>query len=144
MSHTLVAENNRKKKRFEKMFLEGRPPVNLGVTSSGDVFGGTAITFGDVLGDQQFNVFASSIAQYRSLRVSYTNLSRRFQFSLQGSRRRSSSTVRSKASSTIRRSRRSSAAIRRSRRGRPRAAARSPSIRSTATAGSSCRRGSTT
>jgi outer membrane protein assembly factor BamA len=84
MTHTLVAENNRKKTRFEKMFLEGRPPVNLGVTSNGDVFGGTAITFGDVLGDQQFNVFASSIAQYRSLAVSYTNLSRRFQFALQG------------------------------------------------------------
>ena len=84
MSHSLVAENNRKKKRFEKMFLEGRPPVNLGVTSSGDVFGGTAITFGDVLGDQQFNVIASSISQYRSLGVSYSNLSRRFQFSLSG------------------------------------------------------------
>jgi hypothetical protein len=84
MSHSVVAENNRKKKRFEKMFLEGRPPVNLGVTSNGDVFGGTAITFGDVLGDQQFNVIASSIAQYRSFGVSYTNLSRRFQFSLQG------------------------------------------------------------
>ncbi len=84
MSHSLVAENNRKKKRFEKMFLEGRPPVNLGVTSNGDVFGGTAITFGDVLGDQQFNVIASSISQYRSLGVSYSNLSRRFQFSLAG------------------------------------------------------------
>jgi hypothetical protein len=84
MAHTLVADNNRKKTRFEKMFLEGRPPVNLGVTSSGDVYGGTAITFGDVLGDQQFNVFASSIAQHRSLAVSYTNLSRRFQFALQG------------------------------------------------------------
>ena len=84
LSHTLVAENNRKKKRFEKMFLEGRPPVNLGVTSNGDVFGGTAITFGDVLGDQQFNVIASSISQYRSLGVSYSNLSRRFQFALPG------------------------------------------------------------
>jgi hypothetical protein len=84
LSHTLVSENNRRKSTFEKMFLEGRPPVNLGVTSNGDVFGGTAITFGDVLGDQQFNLFASSIAQYRSLALSYTNLSRRFQFALQG------------------------------------------------------------
>src|SRR5688572_23092717 len=84
LSHTLVSENNRRKTTFEKMFLEGRPPVNLGVTSNGDVFGGTAITFGDVLGDQQFNLFASSIAQYRSLALSYTNLSRRFQFALQG------------------------------------------------------------
>ena len=84
LAHTLVSENNRRKSTFEKMFLEGRPPVNLGVTSNGDVFGGTAITFGDVLGDQQFNLFASSIAQYRSLALSYTNLSRRFQFALQG------------------------------------------------------------
>jgi hypothetical protein len=58
--------------------------VNLGVTSNGDVFGGTAITFGDVLGDQQFNVYAASIAQYRSLSLSYLNLARRFQFALQG------------------------------------------------------------
>src|SRR5204863_8475330 len=60
------------------------PPVNVGVTSNGDVFGGTAISFGDVLGDQQFNLFASSIAQYRSLALSYVNLSRRLQFALQG------------------------------------------------------------
>jgi hypothetical protein len=84
LAHTLVTSNNRKKSTFEKMFLEGRPPVNLGVTSNGDVFGGTAITFGDVLGDQQFNVYAASIAQYRSLSLSYLNLARRFQFALQG------------------------------------------------------------
>jgi hypothetical protein len=84
LSHTLVAANARKKGRFEKMFLEGRPPVNVGVTSAGDVFGGTEISFGDVLGDQQFNVFAASISQYRTLSFSYLNLSRRFQFALQG------------------------------------------------------------
>ena len=84
LTHTVVTANTRKKGRFEKMFLEGRPPVNLGVTSAGDVFGGTQITFGDVLGDQQFNVFAASISQYRTLLFSYANLSRRFQFALQG------------------------------------------------------------
>ena len=94
MSHTLVAENNRKKTRFEKMFLEGRPPVNLGVTSNGDVFGGTAITFGDVLGDQQFNVFASSIAQYRSLgRLVHQPVAPLPVRARRGSRRRSSSTA---------------------------------------------------
>ena len=66
------------------MFLEGRPPVNVGVTSNGDVFGGRRSRFGDVLGDQQFNLFAASIAQYRTLSLSYVNLSRRFQFALQG------------------------------------------------------------
>ncbi len=84
LSHTLVTSNNRKKGAWEKMFLEGRPPVALGVSSSGDVFGGTQISFGDVLGDRQVNFFASSIAQYRTFSLSMTNVSRRFQFALQG------------------------------------------------------------
>jgi hypothetical protein len=84
LQHTLVADNIRKKKTFEKMFLEGRPPVNVGVTSNGDIFGGTAVTFGDVLGDKQFSFYASSIAQYRTFSLGYVNLSRRFQFALQG------------------------------------------------------------
>ena len=84
LSHTMIPANNRTKGTFEKLFLEGRPPVNVGVTSGGDIFGGTAITFTDVLGDRQFNVYASSISQYRSMAASYTDLSRRFQYSLQG------------------------------------------------------------
>jgi len=84
LQHTLVASKIRKKGTFEKMFLEGRPPVNVGISSNGDVFGGSQVTFGDVLGDQQFNLFAASIAQYRTLSLSYVNLSRRFQFALQG------------------------------------------------------------
>jgi outer membrane protein assembly factor BamA len=58
--------------------------VNVGVTSSGDVFGGTAVTFSDVLGDQQFNLYAASISQYRTLSLSYLNLERRFNWALQG------------------------------------------------------------
>ena len=84
LQHTLVAENNRKKKTFEKMYLEGRPPVNVGVTNNGDIFGGTQVSFGDVLGDKQVNFFAASISQYRTLSLSYVDLSRRFQFALQG------------------------------------------------------------
>ena len=83
-AHTLVASNQRRKKMFEKMFLEGRPPVNVGVTSNGDVFGGTQVTFGDVLGDQQINFFAASIQQYRTFSGGWTNLSKRFQWALQG------------------------------------------------------------
>ena len=84
MTHTLVAENKKTKGRFEKMFLDGRPPVALGVTSGGDFFGGTQISFTDVLGDQQFNMFAASVSQYRTLSLSYHNLERRFQYALQG------------------------------------------------------------
>jgi hypothetical protein len=84
LSHTLVAENKKKKGKFEKLFLEGRPPVNVGVTSGGDFFGGTQIAFTDVLGDQQFNLYAASVSQYRTLSLSWLNLERRFQWALQG------------------------------------------------------------
>ncbi len=84
LSHTMVPQNVRRKGTFEKLFLEGRPPVALGVTSGGDVFGGTQVTFTDVLGDKQFNFFAASVSQYRTFNGSYINLSRRFQYAIQG------------------------------------------------------------
>src|SRR5439155_14241355 len=84
LQHTLVKENIRKKGTFEKMFLEGRPPINVGVTSNGDIFGGSQVSFGDMTGDQQINLFAASISQYRTLSLSYVNLSSRFQWALQG------------------------------------------------------------
>jgi hypothetical protein len=84
LSHTLVKGNQKAKGKFDKLFLDGRPPVNVGVTSGGDFFGGTQVTFSDVLGDQQFNFYAESVSQYRSLSLSYLNLSRRFQYAMQG------------------------------------------------------------
>ena len=84
LTHTLVTANNRRKGRFEKMFLDGAPPINFGFTNSGDVLGGTAVSFSDVLGDQSFSLFAYSIAQYRTFSGSYFNQSGRFQYALQG------------------------------------------------------------
>jgi Tol biopolymer transport system component len=84
LQHTLIPDKMRRKGTFEKMFLDGRPPVNVGVTSGGDIFGGSQISFGDVLGDQQFNVYISSVSQYRTFAASYLNLSRRMQYVLQG------------------------------------------------------------
>ncbi|HEV3216187.1 MAG TPA: hypothetical protein VGZ27_10715 [Vicinamibacterales bacterium] len=84
LQHTLVAENMHKKGTFEKMYLNGRPPVNVGVTSGGDIFGGSQVSFSDVLGDQQFSLYASSVQQYKTLSFSYLNLSRRFQYAVQG------------------------------------------------------------
>ncbi|MDA1184285.1 MAG: hypothetical protein O2930_06535 [Acidobacteria bacterium] len=84
MAHTLVTANSRRKGTFEKMYLDGRPPLNVGVTSGGDVFGGSSVTFSDVLGDKQFNVYAASISQYRTYSGSYVNLARRFNYAVQG------------------------------------------------------------
>ena len=84
LSHTLIADNKKKKGKFEKLFLEGRPPVALGVTSGGDVFGGTQIAFTDVLGDQNFNLFVSSVSQYRTISGTWVNQEKRLQWALQG------------------------------------------------------------
>jgi hypothetical protein len=84
LMHTLVPDNKKKKGKFEKLFLEGRPPVNLGVTSGGDVFGGTQVTFTDVLGDQQFSMLVASVAQYRTMSFTWQNMERRLQWALQG------------------------------------------------------------
>jgi hypothetical protein len=84
LTHSLVSSNVKRKGKFDKLYLEGRPPVNVGLTSGGDVLGGTAIAFTDVLGDQQFSLFATSISQYRSFSGSYINLERRFQYAVQG------------------------------------------------------------
>ena len=102
LTHTLIPANNRVKGRFEKMFLDGRPPINVGVTSGGDLFGGTAISFSDVLGDQNFTFYAASVrstarspARTRTCRVASSTPSR-------GTRRRSSTTACSPASTTRR------------------------------------------
>ena len=84
LSHTLVAQNTRRKGTWEKLFLDGRPPVNVGVTSGGDVFGGSAVSFSDVLGDKNFNFYAASISQYRTMSFSFLNISRRFNYAIQG------------------------------------------------------------
>jgi len=83
LAHTLIAEKKRKKGPFEKLFMDGRPPVNVGVTSGGDIFGGSAVTFSDVLGDQQFSLYAASISQYRTMSFSYLNLAQRFNYAVQ-------------------------------------------------------------
>ena len=83
LTHTLISDNSRRKGTFEKLFLEGRPPLNVGVSNSGDLYGGSQLVFTDVLGEQQFNIFAASVAQYRTLAFSYVNQSRRFQWATQ-------------------------------------------------------------
>ncbi len=82
--HQVVSENKRSKKLFEKLFLEGRPPINVGVTSGGDFFGGSQVALTDVLGDQNFTFTALSVASYRTYLGSYVNLAKRLHFGING------------------------------------------------------------
>jgi hypothetical protein len=82
IQHQVIPENKRRKGIFEKLFLEGRPPLNVGVTSSGDFFGGSQAAMSDVLGDQNFVFTASSLREFRSYDATYFNLSQRLQWGL--------------------------------------------------------------
>jgi len=82
--HQVVAENKRKKRTFEKLFLEGRPPLNVGVTSSGDFFGGSQVALSDVLSDHNFLFSAISLREFRSYEGTYINLTRRLHWGATG------------------------------------------------------------
>lgn len=84
ISHTLMPDNIHKKGAFEGMSMAGRPPVNLGVSSSGNFYGNTAVAFTDVLGDKQMSFYFQSISQFRTLAFTYENIERRWQYALQG------------------------------------------------------------
>ena len=84
LSHTLMRDNVRRKGAFEKMSLAGRPPVALGVTSGGDLYGNTQVTFTDVLGDKEVSFYAQSVLQYRTTAFTYLNIGRRLNYAIQG------------------------------------------------------------
>ena len=84
VSHQIISENKRKKGTFEKFYIDGAPPIDVGVTSGGDFFGGTGISFSDVLGDQNFTFYALSVREFRTYLGSYTNRAGRFQYTLSG------------------------------------------------------------
>ncbi len=80
VTHEVVPENKRRKKLFEGLYLEGRPPINVGVTSSGNFYGGTAVALTDVLGDQLFSFTVLSVSSYRIYDGRYTNLASRVHY----------------------------------------------------------------
>jgi hypothetical protein len=80
--HQVIPENKRRKKLFEGLLLEGRPPINVGVTSGGDFFGGSQVALTDVLGDQNFLFTVLSLREFRTYEGTYVNLGKRFQYGL--------------------------------------------------------------
>lgn len=83
LTHQIVPQNKRRKRAYEGLFLEGRPPLNVGVTSSGDFFGGSQIAMTDVLGDKNFVFTALSIREFRTYNGTFVNLGKRFQYGLE-------------------------------------------------------------
>jgi hypothetical protein len=83
-SHTFVPDNVHRKGAFERMSLAARPGVGLGLTSGGDFYGNTQVTFTDVLGDKAISFYAQSYSQFRTTALTYINIANRLQYVLQG------------------------------------------------------------
>jgi hypothetical protein len=82
VTHEIVTDNKRRKRIFEGLYLEGRPPINVGVTSSGDFFGGSSLALTDTLGDQSFGLTILSVASYRIYQGQYVNLASRLHYGI--------------------------------------------------------------
>ena len=83
LSHTVLRDNIHKKGAFEKLSLAGRPPIGLGVTTGGNFYGNTQLTFTDVMGDKQISFYAQQVNQYRTTAFTYLNAERRIQYAIQ-------------------------------------------------------------
>ena len=57
------------RKLLDEVCYSGAPPIAVGVTSGGDFFGGSGISFSDVLGDQNFTNFVFEYEISRWLRL---------------------------------------------------------------------------
>ncbi|MDH7513246.1 MAG: hypothetical protein QHH14_09905 [Clostridiales bacterium] len=67
-------------KGMQSLYVSGRPPVDVLVSSDGSVFGGTAISFGDILGDHNFYAMFFQSRGLRSYYFAYINQKKRLQF----------------------------------------------------------------
>lgn len=67
-------------KGMGKLFLNNRPPIGAIISTDGSIYGGTALSFSDLLGDYNFTLVAYQVRSFRSYEFSYANLKKRFQY----------------------------------------------------------------
>jgi len=79
---TIEIENDKIKahKGMGKLYLNSRPPIDTIVSTDGSIYGGSAISFSDILGDYNFFLMAYQVRNYRSYYFSYMNLKRRLHY----------------------------------------------------------------
>jgi Tol biopolymer transport system component len=69
-------------KGLGQLYLTSRPPIDAVVATDGSIFGGSSISFADILGNHNFNVLAYQARSFRSYFLSYFNRANRLQFGL--------------------------------------------------------------
>ncbi|MFC2167128.1 hypothetical protein ACFLQZ_04105, partial [Acidobacteriota bacterium] len=67
-------------KGLGKLYLTSRPPIDTILSTDGSIYGGSAISFSDLLGDYNFYLMAYQVRNFRSYYFAYTNLKSRIQY----------------------------------------------------------------
>ncbi len=67
-------------KGMGKLYLTSRPPIDTVVSTDGSIYGGSALTFSDLLADHTFFLMAYQVRSFRSYYFAYLNQKRRFQY----------------------------------------------------------------
>ena len=67
-------------KGMGKLYLMSRPPIDTIVSTDGSIYGGSALSFSDLLGDNMFFLMAYQVRSFRSYYFSYLNQKKRFQY----------------------------------------------------------------
>jgi len=69
-----------KYKGIGKLYLTSRPPVNTIISTDGSIYGGSSITFTDMLADYTFFIMAYQVQNFRSYYFAYLNQKNRLQY----------------------------------------------------------------
>ncbi len=67
-------------KGLGKLYLTSRPPIDTVLSTDGSIYGGSAISFSDLMGDYNFYLMAYQVRQFRSYYFAYTNMKSRLQY----------------------------------------------------------------
>jgi len=67
-------------KGLGKLYLMARPPIDTIVTTDGSIYGGSALTFSDLMANHYFSLTAYQVRSFRSYDFRYINRKRRLQY----------------------------------------------------------------
>ncbi|MCK4494838.1 MAG: PD40 domain-containing protein, partial [Candidatus Aminicenantes bacterium] len=67
-------------KGLSKLYLTSRPPIDTIISTDGSIYGGSAISFKDLMGDHNFSFSAYQVRSFRSYYFAYMNLKRRLHY----------------------------------------------------------------
>jgi len=73
-------DNIKTYKGIKNLYLSSRPPVDAILSTDGSLYGGTAISFTDLMADYAFNIMAYQVRAFRSYYFSFLNQKNRLQY----------------------------------------------------------------